>query len=259
MERWSEATASFDSALTRDPTCSEAQFCRAHVLMRQHQYEEALASFERLIELDMTSAEVHLGRARALCELERWGDALSGYNRAIAERADCAEAFLGRARALEHLEGLDAALAGYERVLKLKPDWDQAHTQRGFGLLARGRLEAGFSDYEWRAAAKEDTLGARTPPRWTSRAEPIGGKRILLRAEQGLGDTLHFCRYATLVASLGAEVILSVPAPLKALLTGLKGVSRVLAFNDELPEFDTHCKLMSLPYSPGDFFGDGSE
>jgi hypothetical protein len=62
---------------------------------------------------------------------------------------------------------------------------------------------------------------------------------------------LHFCRYATLVASLGAEVILSVPAPLKTLLTGLKGVSRVLAFNDELPEFDTYCKLMSLPYVLG--------
>jgi hypothetical protein len=70
---------------------------------------------------------------------------------------------------------------------------------------------------------------------------------ILLHAEQGLGDVLQFCRYAKRVADLGATVILEAPAALVRLLSGLDGVTRVVARGGALPPFDYHCPLMSLP------------
>jgi len=75
----------------------------------------------------------------------------------------------------------------------------------------------------------------------------LAGATILLHGEQGFGDTLQFCRYAALVAKLGATVILEVPQPLVALLAQLSGVSRVIARGDALPHFDYQCPLMSLP------------
>ena len=69
----------------------------------------------------------------------------------------------------------------------------------------------------------------------------------MLHAEQGLGDTIQFCRYAAHVAQLGARVVLEVQAPLVSLLSSLNGVAEVVARGDALPPFDLHCSLLSLP------------
>ena len=77
--------------------------------------------------------------------------------------------------------------------------------------------------------------------------ESLQGKTILLHAEQGLGDTIQFCRYAKPAADLGARVILEVRDPLLPLLQNLAGVSEIIARGAHLPAFDFHCPLMSLP------------
>jgi hypothetical protein len=68
-----------------------------------------------------------------------------------------------------------------------------------------------------------------------------------LHAEQGLGDTLQFVRYAPMVAALGARVVLEVQPPLVRLMQGLRDVAQVIACGDALPRFDVHCPLLSLP------------
>jgi hypothetical protein len=77
--------------------------------------------------------------------------------------------------------------------------------------------------------------------------ESVAGKTILLREEQGLGDTIQFCRYVPLVARLGARVILEVSPALAGLLSGLDGVAQIVARGAPLPEFDIECPLLSLP------------
>jgi hypothetical protein len=84
-----------------------------------------------------------------------------------------------------------------------------------------------------------------TQPEWSG--EDITGKRLLLHAEQGFGDTIQFVRYAALAALRGADVILEVQPPLAPLLGGLSGVEVIAAGRDPLPLFDLHCPLLSLP------------
>ncbi|HEY2243603.1 MAG TPA: glycosyltransferase family 9 protein, partial [Xanthobacteraceae bacterium] len=76
---------------------------------------------------------------------------------------------------------------------------------------------------------------------------PLHGKTILLHAEQGLGDTIQFARYAPLVAAQGAKVVLEVQPELKSLLSRLDGVTAVVARGEAPPPFDVHCPLGSLP------------
>jgi hypothetical protein len=116
---------------------------------------------------------------------------------------------------------------------------------RAIALLLKGDYERGLPDYELRLL-----VGASRPrrfdrPAWDG-SDPAG-KTILLHAEQGLGDTIHFARYATLLARRGARVVLECQPPLKRLLRSLDGVGDVVAQGDLLPGFDLHRPLASMP------------
>lgn len=69
---------------------------------------------------------------------------------------------------------------------------------------------------------------------------------VLLYAEQGLGDTLNFCRYAPMVKALGGRVILEGQAPLVPVLKTLDGVDEVATYGHPLPRYDVCCPMLSL-------------
>jgi hypothetical protein len=81
---------------------------------------------------------------------------------------------------------------------------------------------------------------------WDGRAGD--GRRVLLHAEQGFGDTLQLIRYAAMVAARGAQVIVECQPPLKMLFKRIEGNWEVVGRGEALPSFDAHCPLMSLPY-----------
>ena len=91
--------------------------------------------------------------------------------------------------------------------------------------------------------------GGAEQPRPAAVAPRISAPRktILLRAEQGLGDTIQFARYAPLIAAMGATVVLEVQPELKSLLARLAGAATVIARDEAPPPFDVHCPLGSLP------------
>ncbi len=244
------ALASYDRAIALKGDFAEAHLSRGHVLKDLDQPDAALASYERAIGLKADFAEAHFSRGGVLNALQRLDAALASYDRAIALKTDCAEAHFGRGNVLKNLNQLDAALASYDRAIAIQPDYAAAYYNRAFLLLSRGDFARGWTDYEWRWKSKGlPTFKEKRDfgqPLWLGK-EPIAGKTILLHGEQGLGDTLQFCRYATLVADLGARVILEAPEPLVNLLAGLAGPSQIVARGSLLPSFDYHCPLLSLP------------
>jgi len=66
-----------------------------------------------------------------------------------------------------------------------------------------------------------------------------------------LGDTIQFCRYVPLVAARAARVILEVQRPLHELMSTLCSATQIVSRGDPLPDFDTHCPLLSLPLAFG--------
>ena len=86
-------------------------------------------------------------------------------------------------------------------------------------------------------------------PQW--RGEPAEGRTLLIHAEQGLGDSIQFCRYAALAAARGLHVIMEVQKPLVRLLRGLPHADQVVAQGEPLPPFDLHCPMQSMPLAIG--------
>ncbi len=76
---------------------------------------------------------------------------------------------------------------------------------------------------------------------------PLGGRTILLHAEQGLGDTLQFIRSAPVVKQLGGRVVVECQPRLAPILRSCAGIDHLVAEGSPLPEFDVHAPLMSLP------------
>jgi len=146
---------------------------------------------------------------------------------------------------------LDTALQAFDRALEIHPDNPRAHFNKANILLLRGEWERGWPHYEYRRQLADLAMtwpDAPAPPLWLG-AEPLSGKRILLRCEQGLGDTLQFCRYVTAIAAKGAHVILEAQRPLVSLLADLEGLGQIVTQGSRLPACDYYCPLLSLPFA----------
>jgi tetratricopeptide (TPR) repeat protein/ADP-heptose:LPS heptosyltransferase len=248
LKRVEEALASYDRAIALKPDYADAYYNRGNALQELKRVEEALASYDRAIAIKPDYFDAYYNRGNALQELKRVEEALASYDRAIALKPDYAQAYLNRGVALKELKRMEEALASYDRAIALKPDYAEAYWNKSLALLVAGEFAQGWELYEWRWKRETFTSPKRnfSQPLWLG-TEDIVGKTLLLHAEQGLGDTIQFCRYAKLVKALGARVILEVPKALLGLLSGLEGVDELIEKGKALPAFDCHCPLLSLP------------
>ena len=117
--------------------------------------------------------------------------------------------------------------------------------------LRLGDWQQGWPEYEarWRFREVHRSPRVFSQPRW--QGEALNGRRILLHAEQGLGDTIQFCRYVSLVGARGGRIIFQVQQPTLRLMRSFAavraGLVEVVPLGVSLPEFDWECPLMSLP------------
>jgi len=249
LGRFEEALASYDRAVAIKPGFAEAHVNRGVTLQEMKQLDAALASYEQAIAVKPDFAMAHINRGNVLWNLQKIEAAIGSYDRGLEFMPDNKEALNSRGVALYALKQLDAAIASYRRALAVDPSFASGHWNLSNALLLKGDFENGWKHFEWRWKSIGATHRQRqniSQPLWSG-GEPLAGKTILLHAEQGLGDTLQFCRYAKCVADLGARVILEVYPSLHNVLQGLEGVSVLLSGKAELPAFDYQCPLMSLP------------
>ncbi|WP_338641482.1 tetratricopeptide repeat protein [Burkholderia pyrrocinia] len=250
FERYDEAAQAYREALARKPDDIDARRNSAAALRSLGRFEDALADYDAALALTGPHVELHYNRALALQQLGRYDEALASHAAAAAAPAEAAQALFTRALARQHLGDYDAALADYADACRRDPHHGAARRSEAFCRLLMGDFDAGWRQHETRWDAADVMLHRRHAdrPLWTG-DEPLAGSTLLLHAEQGYGDTLQFCRYASLAHDLGATVIVEAPAALGELLGTLRGVSRIVTEGQPTPAFDLHCPLMSLPYA----------
>jgi tetratricopeptide (TPR) repeat protein len=248
LKRPAEALESYDRAISLNPDIAAIHNNRGNALLALDRPDEALASFDRAIALQPDFAEVHNSLGDLLYRANRSDEALANFNRAIALRPDYAEANENKGVVLLSLNRLDEALASFDRAIALKPEYATAYLYKAFLKLLAGDFGEGWKLYEWRWKDKQLKNHARnfTQPLWLG-DQPVAGKTILIHTEQGLGDFIQFCRYAPMVAAMGARVLLETPVPLISLAATLKGNITIINYGEPPPPFDLHCPILSLP------------
>ena len=248
LKQLDAAIASYNQAIALKADYAEAYSNRGNALKKLKQLDAAVASYDKAIALKADYAEAYYNRGNALQELKQLDAAVASYDKAIALKADYAEAYSNRGLVLQELKQLDAAVASYDKAIALKPDFAGAYWNKSLALLLFGHFDRGWEFYEfgWGIQYGRGNKQNFVQPLWLGN-NPLEGKTILLHSEQGFGDTIQFCRYAKLVADLGAQVILEVEKPLMSLLANLDGVAQLVAKGSNLPAFDYQCPLLSLP------------
>ena len=244
-------------------------------------HRSAIPFYEREIELDPDLAPSHHNKANCLTYLKQFGAAEIALNRAL-ELVPGDEKILNTLGNLRTSQGLEyAAGAAYRLAIRVAPRYAPLYTnlaniymnlgrpneaiinyERGLVIESRnpgvrynlalaylraGNYRLGWRAYESRWKFHELSTKQRdfTQPQW--KGEALDGKRILIHAEQGMGDTFQFCRYVPFVARRGAVVYLEVQHGLQRIMASLDGVKLVCTRGLKLPEFDVHCPLMSMP------------
>ncbi len=241
------AESDYRAALARAPDHPLALHYLGVIAYQQGRPGDALPLLERAAELRPDEAEFHNNLGLALAALDRYDLAVAAYQRTLALNHAHAGAWNNLGLALTGCNRLADAIESLRKAIALRPDFGQAHWNLALALLAHGDFSEGWREYEWRLALPELAARAQMPatPRWNG--ESIAGKTLLMNAEQGLGDTLQFVRFARTVESLGARVLVHAPLQLRRLLASVPGVSGVTATSESFPSHDVHVPLPSVP------------
>jgi tetratricopeptide (TPR) repeat protein len=279
QKRYAEAQAQLEQAVRLAPEMVDAHFNLGNVLRQQGKYEQAVThcrevqrldpdfadgyanlgavfhdqlrfdeareQLEQALRLDPRSVEVRANLSLVLQGLGRLDEALARSREALAIDPGSAPALASLASGLQEAADYAAAEASFQRTLELDPGSATAHFGLALCRLTTGDFRRGWTEYQWRWEANNINPQTFTQPMWNG--EPLDGRTILLRHEQGDGDTLQFVRYAPLVKRLGATVLLHCRRSLAALLTTCQGVDSVHVTGDPTPKFDYHVPLLSLP------------
>lgn len=277
LGRLEEAAQAYRAALELAPERPGLHNALGVVLKALGQNEEAAQALRQAAALAPDDAEVRNNLGATLAELGRPDEAATALRAALAARPDHpgalnnlgtvlhtlgrvdeAVAVLQEARrlapdqtdilnnlgvALRDLGALDRALACFDAVLEDAPADADARLNRATVLLLRGELTQGWDGLEWRDRVHGAVPREPGRPRWTG--EALDGRTLLVRAEQGLGDMIQFCRYVPLI--IGGTIVVEAPRPLVRLLGGLPGAAGIVEQGAALPAFDLECKVMSLP------------
>lgn len=240
------AVRAYRAALAIEPGRPTTRFGLAETLRRARDFAGAEAMLEGLRRDFPGAWQTHNDLGNVLRDQGRFEAAEAAYRAALA-LAETPAALGHLGALLRDMGRLDDALAVLDRALALEPAHAHARYTRAITLLTAGRWGQGFADFDARFAYFRD------PPdparHW--RAGPPGRRTILVRAEQGLGDTLQFARYLPALAAAGARVLFAVQPPLARLFQGFPGAAAVLGCNEPVSAHAAHVRLMSLPQRLG--------
>ena len=240
-----EAVACYRGALQLKPDYAEAYNNLGNVLKDQGKLDEAVACCRRALEWKPDFAQAHNNLGATLSEQGKLDEAVTYCRRALELKPDYAEAHNNLGLALNNQGKLDEASTRYRRALELQPDLAEAHLNQSLLRLLTADFQRGWVEYQWRWETKNSPRRDFFQPLWDG--QPLEGRTILLHAEQGLGDTIQFVRYAPLVKRRAGAVLVECPRPLLALLTRCQGIDRLVVRGEDLPPFDLQAPLLSLP------------
>jgi tetratricopeptide (TPR) repeat protein len=281
MGEFRKAAIYFQRAIALKADYAKAFVNLANTLVHLGAHAPALQFYDRAIELDATTAAPFHNKANCLTYLKRfeeaevaletalgmepWDEKIlntlgnlrtsqgddyaagAAYSLAIAVAPRYATLYTNLGNIFSNMGRAREAIVNYERGLILESKNPGVRYNLALAYLRCGNYRLGWKVYEGRFGFKELDVKPRKFTQLEWKGEDLAGKRILIHAEQGLGDTFQFCRYVPLVARLGGVVYFEVQHRLQRLMSTVDGVKLILTRGLALPEFDLHCALMSMP------------
>jgi hypothetical protein len=231
-------------SVKRDPKNADLHNTLGIALAACEQFADAETAYREALSLSPKPVSAYRNLGILLIAQGRAEEAEKCFCEALRLKPNYAAAHNSLGIVLIQLGRRQEGIKHFEDAIRLRPEYPEAHLNRALNWLCNGDFARGWPEYEWRLKVKPFKHKTVPGPRWDG--SPLDGKTLLIAAEQGLGDSIHFIRYATLAKERGAKVVVDCPSILASLLTTCPGVDHVSPKERKLV-YDTHISLMSLP------------
>lgn len=243
-----EALLYFQKALQMNPNLLELYINTGNIMQAKGLSDEAIRCYQKALELNPNCAGLYNNLGNVLLEKGQLDEAMLCFQKALEFDPNLVEPYINLGNILQAKGFPDEALACFQKAVQLSPNSAYTNYNLSLALLLSGNFREGLQKYEWRRKIK-DLLYLQpdfSQPLWDG--SDITGRTVLLLGEQGFGDIIQFIRYAPLVAQRNAKVIVVCHKELTSLIQNTDGISRVVGYGQQLPEFDVYCPLLSLPF-----------
>ena len=247
QKRYSEAIEHLRQAIQASPDYAEAHCNMGNALRHAGDLEIAKEAFDHALKLNPEFVQALGNLGNTHMDLGELDDAEACYKRAVKIMPDIPDLHYNLGRVLYEQANWDAAEDAFRQTLKLNGSHPLAHWNLSHTLLMNGEYSEAWPHYEWRWRCPGFTTQIPDfgKPRWNGSS--LDKRTILVFAEQGFGDTIQFIRYVPKLTAAGATVEILCQPELERLFAGVEGINGITSNTDELPPFDVHCPLISLP------------
>ena len=236
------------------PAHVEAHFQMGLIKYNQGNKEGAFLYFKKTVDLNSDHLQALNNIGNLLQEKGDYDGAIFIYKKALALSPTDPLTLFNLGTACQFRGYIQEAFDWFERSLVFSPENPSAIFARGETRLMMGDFKEGFKDYEARFQVekwkhKYPTLQGAV--RWNGRMDELLGKTILVKGEQGYGDTIQFARYLPMIKALGSSVIFEVKKEVIGLFENFPGVDKLVLKSSstmDLVENDCYTYLLSLPH-----------
>ena len=214
-------------------------------LSSKKDYRESIIAFKKVINLKEDISQVHFYLGEAYRQIEKFNDALDSFKKCLSLTPDHIGCQLMIGIIYEELRKFDQAISFYKSCIETYPDYIEPHINLGMCLLLTGNYKEGWKEYEWRRKLPAEVYNLQfTSPEWTG--QEVLNKRILIVAEQSIGETFQYIRFAKQLAVEGAEVILMSQPETLNILRHQDWIKEVIEYGDTT-DYDYFVYLISIP------------
>jgi len=244
-----EAVRCFRKAADLHPSFVQAYYSLANALVKTGQADAAIPCYRRLLEIAPDFVDAYNSLGNLLKKQGMVEEAIICYQKALQINPVNPGILNNLGNVLYEAGCFDKALISYRDALELDPDYPYSHFHMSRVLLLSGNYKQGWKEYEWRWKTRDYFERDFSQPLWDG--SDISGRTILLYTEQGLGDAIQFIRYVPFIVQHGATIVVECQKELLSLFQNVEGIEQVISAGEQLPLFDVHCPLLSLPLKFG--------
>jgi tetratricopeptide (TPR) repeat protein len=245
QSRIDDAIAVYRKVIAMRPNFALGHLNLGAALHQQGQIEAAAEALGHAARLDPKSALALTNWAMALADLDRLDEAEPAARGALELEPSNSTFAVNLATVLGRLHRYEEALPLAQRAVELDPANHLAHTALGMLLLTLGRWREAWPHWDFRAHGWD----AQPTGRASWDGSPLNGRSIVVRAEQGFGDTIQCLRFVLLLKSMrgAGRVMIECQRPLKELLETVPGVDEVHVKQESTAPAELEVWVMTLP------------
>ncbi len=233
----------YREALRLAPNNAEARFWYGAELNKRGHWRYAIAELEKAIELDPAMACAHSDLGVAFTHGQYFEKALECHRQALELAPDWADMHNNYGLTLLQQQKMDEAKAAFETAIKLDSKCHSAIMNLSSVYLYAGDLAGAWPTFNLR---RRNNLTKYVDRFW--QGETIPGKRLLVHAGDGLGDTLQMVRFLPQVKSLGAYVILEIQDSLLPLIKNCEGYDEIRGLSEHRDDYELQVSIFELPF-----------